>query len=174
MVITLIGSRGSGKSTVAAPLAARLKWDWIDADAVIEHEAGRSIREIFETDGEPTFRTLERQVLASLLMRDHLIIAAGGGAILSQETRDLMRNSGPVVWLQADVDTLHNRIHGDSSTAERRPSLTQFGAKEEIAKVLESRQALYQACATIVIDTEGLTIEAIVNQILAQLPGEGL
>jgi shikimate kinase len=170
MVITLIGYRGSGKTTVAKPLAQQLGWKWIDADAVIETQAGRTIREIFATAGEPIFRELERQVLAELLAQDQLVIAAGGGAILNAETRERMRQSGPVIWLQADVDTLYTRIHADATTAERRPNLTSFGAKEEIAKVLESRQSLYQASATTVIDTEGLTISAIVEQILAQLP----
>jgi shikimate kinase len=170
MVITLIGYRGSGKSTVARPLAEHLGWDWIDADTVIEEQAGRTIREIFQFEGEPAFREWERQVLASLLSRRNLVIAAGGGAILSSETRTLMRQAGPVIWLQANVETLYARIHEDVTTAERRPNLTNLGAKDEIAKVLESRHPLYQEAATIVINTEGLSIEAIVDQILAQLP----
>ena len=174
MVITLIGYRGSGKSTVAAPLALRLGWDWVDADTVIEQHAGRTIRQIFEADGEPVFRAIERQVLENLLGRDRLVIAAGGGAILDSTTRSLMRHAGPVVWLQANVDTLYSRIHGDAATAERRPNLTQFGAREEITRVLDARQPLYRETATIVIDSENLTIETIVNQILEQLPGGGL
>lgn len=170
MVITLIGYRGSGKSTVAKPLAHCLNWDWVDADTVIEERAGRTIREIFATDGEPTFRRLEREVLASLLGQQNLVIAAGGGAILSEETRNLMRQSGPVVWLQADIDTLHARIHGDATTAERRPNLTNLGEKEEIARVLEARYSLYQAAATLIINTESLTVDSIVNLILDQLP----
>ncbi|MDB5385659.1 MAG: aroK [Planctomycetaceae bacterium] len=170
MVITLIGYRGSGKSTVAKPLAARLGWNWIDADAVIEERAQRTIREIFAAEGEPAFREWERQVLASLLCQKNLVIAAGGGAILNEETRNLMRQSGPVIWLQADIETLYVRIHEDVTTAERRPNLTNLGAKEEIARVLQVREPLYQSSATLVIDTEGLTIESIVNKILEQLP----
>ena len=172
MVITLIGYRGSGKSTVAMPLAAALGWDWVDADAVIETQAGKTIREIFQTEGEPSFRTWERQVLSQLLCRDRLVIAAGGGAILNEQTRESMRRAGPVVWLQADVDTLYKRIHGDATTAERRPSLTAFSARDEIAKVLEARTPLYQTTATMVIDTEGLTIDSIVSRILTTLPTE--
>ena len=81
MVITLIGYRGTGKSTLASPLAQRLGWDWIDADVELERRAGRSIQSIFATDGEPEFRRLERELLAELLLRDRLVIAAGGGAV---------------------------------------------------------------------------------------------
>ena len=75
-VAALTGSIGSGKSTVAAPLAARLGWGWIDADTEIEQRAGCSIRDIFRDEGESRFRELEREVLADLLNRDRLVIAA--------------------------------------------------------------------------------------------------
>ncbi len=76
MVITLIGYRGVGKSTVAPLLASRLGWNWIDADVEIEQRAGRSIAEIFAQEGEPGFRTRESGVLTDLLSRNHLVIAA--------------------------------------------------------------------------------------------------
>ena len=101
MILTLIGTRGTGKSTVAPLLAERLGWDWIDADVELERRAGRSIREIFASDGEPVFRALERQNLLELLQRDRLVLAAGGGAILNADTRRDFRAAGPVVWLQA-------------------------------------------------------------------------
>src|SRR6185369_11029470 len=151
MVITLIGYRGSGKSTVAAPLAERLGWSWIDADAVIEQRAGCSIREIFAAEGEPGFRRRERDVLSELLRGDKLVIAAGGGAILSAETRADMRAAGPVVWLRASVETLAARIAGDATTAERRPNLVSGGV-QEICDLLAFREPLYRECATIVID----------------------
>ncbi|HEX6984200.1 MAG TPA: shikimate kinase, partial [Planctomycetaceae bacterium] len=81
MALTFIGYRGSGKSTVGAAVAARLGRPFADADAEIERRAGRTIREIFATDGEPHFRALEREVMADLLSRDDLVIAAGGGAV---------------------------------------------------------------------------------------------
>src|SRR5215218_314511 len=116
MVITLIGYRGSGKSSVAPALAERLGWTWADADPLIEQRAGQTIREIFETSGEPKFRRLEREVLVELLGGTNLVIAAGGGAILSAETRHDMRQAGPVVWLRADVATLSARIGADATT----------------------------------------------------------
>ena len=165
MVITLIGYRGSGKSTVAAPLAERLGWSWTDADAVIEQRAGCSIREIFAAEGEPGFRRRERDVLSELLRGDKLVIAAGGGAILNADTRADMRAAGPVVWLRASVETLASRIAGDTTTAERRPSLASGGV-QEIRDLLAFREPLYAECATVVIDTEGLSPEKIVERIV--------
>lgn len=116
MVITLIGYRGSGKSSVARLLAAKLNLTWIDSDDVIEEQAGRSIREIFAEDGEAEFRRLERAVIRDLTNCDSLVIAAGGGAILADENRQAMKSAGAVVWLQASVDNLVQRIQADDST----------------------------------------------------------
>lgn len=172
MIVTLIGYRGSGKSSVAPLLAARLGLDWIDADSEIERVANRTIREIFDADGEPVFRQYERQVLVDLLQRDGLVIAAGGGVILDARNRLDLRSAGPVIWLRASVATLAQRISKDHSTAQRRPSLTGSNSVSgEIANVLESRQPLYRECATLAVDTEGLTPEMIVEQILAELEG---
>jgi shikimate kinase len=170
MVITLIGYRGSGKSTVAAPLAARLGWDWVDADPLIEQAAGCSIREIFAAEGEAGFRRRERETIALLLGRDPLVLAAGGGAILSAETRRDLRAAGPVVWLRAGLATLAARIAGDPATASRRPDLAGGGAGE-IAELLAVREPLYRECASLTVDTDGLAIGEIVDSICRQLPG---
>lgn len=169
MVITLIGYRGSGKSTVAAPLAEQLGWSWVDADAELERRVGRSIREIFETDGEPAFRELERQVLTDLLSRRHLVVAAGGGAVLNAEMRRQMKSAGPVVWLQARVETLAQRIESDATTAERRPNLTARGGRDEIERVLAMREPFYQECATRTVAVDDRPIGAIVAEIVAHL-----
>jgi shikimate kinase len=166
MIITLIGYRGSGKSTVAAPLAQRLGWSTADADAEIERLAGRTIREIFADAGEATFRELERRVIAELLRRDRLVLAAGGGAVLNPETRREMRSAGPVVWLRASIETLQQRISGDATTAARRPNLTADGGRAEIESLLARREPLYRETATLVIDTDGLDAGQIVERIL--------
>lgn len=170
MVISLIGYRGCGKSTVAPQLAAALGWDWIDADVELERRAGRSIRRIFETDGEPAFRTLERDVLAHLLQRDRLVVAAGGGSVLREENRNRMRASGPVVWLQADVDVLLPRIQGDATTASRRPSLTGLDPRTEIVQLLAVREPLYRQTATIVVSADERPVLEIVGDVLNALP----
>ena len=166
MIITLIGSRGSGKSSVAVPLAERLGWSAIDADAEIERAAGKSIREIFAHGGEPRFRELERQAIAELLRRDRLVLSAGGGAVLNPETRREMRAAGPVVWLRASVEALQQRISGDATTAARRPNLTADGGRTEIESLLVRREPLYRETATLVIDTDDLEAGQIVERIL--------
>jgi shikimate kinase len=164
MVITLIGYRGSGKTTVAQALAGRLGWNWVDADAVIEEIAGCTIKEIFATEGETGFRERERQALAGLLIRNKLVLAAGGGAILNSQTRKEMKAAGPVVWLQASVAELAARIDSDPATAERRPNLA-GGGIEEIKRLLSEREPLYRECASLSIYTDTLPVREIVDRI---------
>jgi shikimate kinase len=169
MVITLIGYRGVGKSTVAPLLASRLGWNWIDADVEIEQRAGRSIAEIFAQEGEPGFRTRESGVLTDLLSRNHLVIAAGGGAILDPHNRQAIRAAGPAVWLTASLDSIYHRIHGDATTAGRRPSLTGSDPRTEIETLLARRTPLYAETSSCVIDTEGRSPTAIVDEIVLHL-----
>ena len=170
MLITLIGYRGTGKSTLAPRLASKLNFDWVDADVELENYTGRTIREIFATDGEPEFRRLEREVLSQLLKRDRIVIAAGGGAILNEATRKDFHAAGPVVWLQASVETIARRILREGTTASHRPNLTSTGGIDEIRALVTQREPLYRDCATITIVTEGLSVETLVQRILSQLP----
>ena len=163
-VVTLIGYRGSGKSTVAPLLARRLGWDWIDSDVEIERRAGRTIREIFADLGEAGFRRQEHDVLQELLAREQLVIAAGGGAILNDATRARMKSSGPVVWLRASMETLAARIAGDATTADRRPNLA-GGGPAEITAMLAVRTPLYQETASLVVDVDARPPALLVDEI---------
>jgi shikimate kinase len=169
MTITLVGYRGTGKSSVAQQLAERLGLTAVDADAVIEQRAGRTIREIFDTRGEPAFRALERDVAAELLQQPGLVIATGGGAVLHELTRRDMRGAGPVVWLRATPETIEARMNADPGTRDRRPPLTAHDPRQEIATLLAVRAPLYQEVATITIDTDGKDVGLIVGEILARL-----
>lgn len=172
MVITLIGYRGTGKSTLAAPLAQRLGWVWLDADVELERRAGRSISDIFATDGEPEFRRLERELLSELLKRDRLVLAAGGGAILNAATRSDMKSAGPVVWLQASAETIERRLAIDPTTGRSRPNLTSTGGREEIERLLTIREPLYRECATMTLETDVTSTEPLVESIWQRLPAE--
>jgi shikimate kinase len=170
MVITLIGYRGTGKSTVARALGERLGWTSVDADDEIECLAKMSIQQIFAERGESAFRGLERITMARLLSgHDRLIIAAGGGAILNQQTRSDIKAAGPVVWLRASTETILARMRSDATTTERRPNLTPAGGRHEVEELLARREPLYREAASVIVDTEGRTVEAIVEEIVATL-----
>lgn len=170
MVITLVGVRGTGKSTVAREIARRLKWDAVDADDEIESRAGRSIRTIFEESGESAFRQLEREVMHDLLEREDLVIASGGGAVLDPLTRQRMVAAGPVVWLQAEPQTIIARLAADASTSERRPALTEQDPTDEIHSVLKDREPLYHEVATRIVVTDSRSVSEIVDEILDRDP----
>ena len=172
MLITLIGYRGSGKTTVAAALAAKLGWSWVDADAVIEDRAGKTIREIFAAEGEPGFRRREAHVLTELLAGERLVVAAGGGAILDPETRRRMKTAGPVVWLKASPAVLARRIAADPVTAQRRPNLA-GGGDAEIERLLAEREPLYRECHSHSFCTDHLIVDEIAEQIAAAISAKG-
>ena len=173
MAITLIGYRCTGKTSVAAPLAERLGLSWVDADLELERRDGRTIRQIFADDGEPGFRRFERETIAELLARDQLVLAAGGGAVLNEQTRRDMQAAGPVVWLQASVDTIESRLRDDETTAVRRPNLTSIGGRREIEELLTQREPLYRDCATLTIETDQLSLDEIVDRIVAAIGSVG-
>lgn len=169
MIISLIGYRASGKSSVAPRLAKKLGWDWLDADRAIEQQAGRSIPEIFASDGETAFRQLESNVLAELLQKDQTIIATGGGAILSPVNRQRLRAAGPVVWLHASPETLAARLSRDRNHPNARPSLTGRPIDEEVADILAVREPLYRETATLIVHSDGEPVEQITRRILRHL-----
>jgi shikimate kinase len=164
-LIHLIGYRGSGKSAVARVLAELLGWDWLDADAELEHRQARTIRQIFVADGESAFRDFEAALFGELCRLQQHVLALGGGVILREENRSLLRMPGHyVVWLTADAATLWQRMQEDTGTAERRPDLS-VGGLAEIEEMLERRRPLYTACADRMVETAGRSPEEIAEEI---------
>ncbi|NNJ24505.1 shikimate kinase [Alienimonas chondri] len=147
-VVSLVGARGSGKSTIGRMVAEELGRNFADADEEIVRVSGRSIPEFFETHCEVAFRLLEAEVIKALLERDDLVLATGGGAVLMEETRQRLAAAGPVIYLQADAATLHARVGSDPN----RPPLTDLPAAEEMAAVLNAREAFYRDASTVVVD----------------------
>jgi shikimate kinase len=167
----LIGPRGSGKSTVARLLAREMSWEWRDADAMLEHNYGQSIRTIFANEGEAGFRDKEAAVLAELCGLDQCVVATGGGVVLRESNRRLLRSSGRAVWLTASVDALWRRINADETTADRRPTLT-VGGRAEIEEIVRIREPLYRQCADYTIDTTDKPAHEIVAEIWRWLASE--
>jgi shikimate kinase len=166
--IFLIGYRGTGKTTVARELAARLARDCVDADDIIEQEAGKSIAQIFADDGEAAFRDFESTAVAALKKRS--VMALGGGAVLRESNRQaIARTRGPVVWLTASVETILDRVAADKTTSARRPNLTTGGGRDEVESLLAQRVPLYRECATLVVNTEGKSAAEVADEIAAQL-----
>ncbi len=165
--IFLVGYRGTGKTTVARLLARKLGWQCIDADALLEERHGRSIRQIFADDGEAAFRNLEAAILAELCRTEKQVVASGGGAVLRPENRAALKNSGLVVWLTADAQTLWSRMQNDPTTAERRPDLISGGIGE-IEELLRTRQPWYAECAQLIVDTAKKTPEQVCAEILGE------
>jgi shikimate kinase len=160
MNIALIGYRGTGKSTIGKHLADRLRMDFADADMLLTERAGKTIKDIFESEGEVSFRDRESAILHELATRHNLIIAAGGGAVLRPENVEALRGSGTVVWLQADAETLHARIIADTATLATRPNLTASGGISEVRTLLAVRSPLYQAAAHLTVDVSALSVLA--------------
>jgi shikimate kinase len=166
MTISLVGYRGTGKSTAGRILADRLGWPFVDTDEQIVTRCGISIAEIFSQQGEQVFRDLESQVVADLSDGVSRIVALGGGAVLREPNRQHMRRWGPVVWFRCRPDTIARRLRSDPTTALQRPSLTALGTEDEIQHVLAERLPLYSAISTHHVDTDQLSVEEIVEWIL--------
>jgi len=170
-VIRLIGYRGTGKTTVGRLLAARLGWDFVDADDHIETVAGRTIAEIFAVEGEAGFRDREAAAIRDLCGRERLVLATGGGAVLRSANRELLRSAGLVVWLTATPETAWARLQNDPTTSARRPNLTANGGIEEVRTLLAARSPLYEELAHFVADADTPSPEAVAAAIFSAWHG---
>ncbi len=135
----LIGMMGSGKSTVGRILAERLAYQFFDSDQLIERVSKKSIAEIFDADGEETFRTLETQVLSQLAPYTRLVISTGGGAVLKSENWSYLHH-GIVVWFDVPPETLLARVSQDPTP---RPLIQQADPLQTLETILQERQRYY-------------------------------
>jgi shikimate kinase len=157
---------GSGKSILGKLLASRLSLHLIDLDDLIVERAGKSIPDIFQDEGELAFRALESEMLVQALQSAHdMVVATGGGAILSPENRVLMQTHGKVVWLDAPAEVLANRITGDAN----RPLLNDVDPLEKMKVLTQQRNPLYAELADLRVDTHVLSDQEAVDTIAAFL-----
>ena len=158
MSVVLIGYRGTGKSTVGKRLADRLWQPFVDTDELIVRKAGKTIREIFEKQGEKAFRDLESTIVRDTLMLQEHVISLGGGALLREENRAALKASGhKVVYLKCAPEELYRRISEDPESVAARPDLTSAGGLEEVKELLAAREPTYRAAMTAELDVTHLS-----------------
>ncbi len=166
MNIVLIGFRGTGKSTVGKLLANRLKRDFVDTDEYIEKTTGKTIKDIFEEEGEEGFRKTEIEAIVKLSKMKNKIIAAGGGAVLRDENVKSLKSNGFLILLEATPEIIHDRIMQDKKTTQQRPSLTNKNSFDEIKHLIDKRQPLYESAANYTINTSYVSCNDIVEEII--------
>jgi shikimate kinase len=159
--IYLVGFMGAGKTTLAQALGRRLGWRAEDVDALVETRERRTVADIFAREGEPYFRSVERQVIWSLLPQRHLVIATGGGTFIDPENRAAINADGLSVWIDVPFDVLLDRIPSDG----RRPLAAD---RVQMAVLYESRRLAYEQ-ARLHLDASRARIEDLVDQILEHL-----
>jgi shikimate kinase len=170
--VVLIGYRGSGKTTVGRLLAKRRGIDFVDTDERIVAEAGRSIAEIFASEGKGGFRARESAAIASAAgASGRCVLSVGGGAVEIEANRTLLKSLGPVLWLDAPAELLWQRIQADPATTSNRPNLS-GGGLDEVRTILARRRPLYAALADVTIDAT-TDPARIVEQIDAWLAERG-
>jgi shikimate kinase len=160
--LVLVGFMGSGKSSVGRLLSSLTGFALVDTDTLIAQKAGKGIPDIFRDEGEPHFRALETEILRGLIGRIGLIVATGGGVVVSEENRRILPEIGPVVWLDASTDHLHQRVKHS-----KRPLLQTDDPRRTLEELYVAREPLYRETATVRIDSGKLTHRQTAEAVLA-------
>lgn len=166
--VVLVGMMGSGKTAIGRALAAQLGVGFVDSDAAIEQAAALSIAEIFARDGEAFFRDRETEVLRRLMADGPMVIATGGGAFVAPQNRDMIAAQGVAVWLDADLETLWERVrHKDT-----RPLLRNPDPKGTLARLLDERRPVYAQARLRLAVAPDASIEQTTTQLLQLLASD--
>ena len=170
MTLVLIGLPGSGKSSVGRQLGRRLHLPFADSDTQIEQRLGCSIRDYFEREGEASFRDLEETVLADLVPGHGGVIATGGGSVLREANRRLLREQSHVIYLCSSPEDLYRRLRHDS----KRPLLQVADPLGRLRELHGVRDPLYRETAHDIVETGRPSINLLVGLIVAQLELAGI
>jgi shikimate kinase len=167
--IYLTGFMASGKTTVGAVLAARLGWEFIDLDRVIEARSGQNIPELFSR-GEDLFRMLEYEAVCAISSMPQRVIALGGGALDTPGSQDYVQSKGVLVYLEVDPDTIERRLHTSDIARPMMAGLEGVSLRERIESLLEKRRPNYERASVIVQAGDDRSVDATVKDILNALP----
>lgn len=160
--VILIGFMGAGKTTIGKRLSRRLGVSLLDTDRLIEEEENTTISRMFETKGEEAFRQAETRMLKTLAQcEDKAVISTGGGLPMREENRKILKETGTVVYLRVQPDTVLKRLKGDTA----RPLLQGGDAPKKVRTLLNDREGLYQEAAHITVDVDDKTVGQIAAEI---------
>ena len=163
--IFLVGMMGAGKTTIGKSLANRLDKTFVDSDHEIQKRTGVNIPIIFEIEGEAGFRKRESEMLQELVKLENIVLATGGGSVLEQENRELLRQNGTVVYLRAAVDDLWQRTRHDKN----RPLLQTPDPHAKLCELYAQRDPIYCETAHIIVETGKQSAHSLVQQIEQKL-----
>jgi shikimate kinase len=156
---------GTGKSTIGESLAKKLGYGFIDTDEEIEHKENRTIKRIFETDGEPYFRIIEAKLIKDISNLQNQVIACGGGLVMNRKNVTKLKKSSIMVLLTTTPKEILNRVKKDQS----RPLLNVDDKLNEIKRILNKRKPIYEKIADIKVDTTNLLPKEVVEIILESI-----
>ncbi len=158
----MIGPMGAGKTTIGKRLARELGLRFVDLDQAIEEHTGASIPLIFDIEGEAGFRKRESEQLRRLVQEDQILLATGGGAILAEENRKLLRDHGLVIYLKTSVDEQLRRLRHDRN----RPLLQTADRRERLQKIARERNPLYEQTADLILHSSGESVGHMAHKAL--------
>ncbi len=162
--IALIGLMGTGKSTVGRRLAKRINYGFFDTDDELQLSTGRTVRDIFATDGEEAFRDLEAQTLSDACARvEPLVIAVAGGGVLRQSNQLLISQMTHRIWLTADLDLITRRVSARALKKQGHRPLLDDDPRARLAQLHNERSAVYASLATSTVDVTDLKINEVVD-----------
>jgi len=160
--IYLIGLMGSGKTTLGKILSKKLDKTFFDSDQVIEEKLGVDVTLIFEYEGEAGFREREKEILKELVSKKNIVLATGGGVILSELNRNLLSENGTVIYLKSNYKDLVLRMKNDKT----RPLLKEGDVESVIKKLCNEREPLYESISDFEVITKNKRIPEIINEII--------
>ena len=160
--IYLIGFMGSGKTTLGKILSKKLDKIFFDSDQVIEEKLGVDVTMIFDYEGEAGFREREKEILKELVSKKNIVLATGGGAVLSESNRNLLSENGTVIYLKSNYKDLILRMKNDKT----RPLLKENNIETIIKKLCKDREPLYKSISDYEIATKNKRITEIIDEII--------